>query len=363
MPKMEHAGRMRQISLTQITANSNVRTDYTEIQELAESIKTVGLIEPIAVKPLGKDSDGLDKYELIAGFRRYKACNYLLEKGENFSMIDAVIVTGDKLTLQLVENLQRTDLSARDRENGIYQLAQTGLSKKDIAARLSKNEPYVYRNLAAQKIRSLIEKEAVSEIEKYKKIKAALINPDEAQESQAQKAIENAEKWLNDVYDLPTQVLCEIQSVNKEHIVAISQRLINSGGTLSAARQLVKDLNESPDKIKASVEFNDFPENSPENEYDIDPFSSIPGDKKPTSADSSIISINDSSSKLSNQRHEKRVLEEPPHKKVNLNDVQLVIKDYIDKLSKFEDAGSIFEYKTDAAYEIWSLLLAKLSGF
>jgi hypothetical protein len=56
-----------------------------------------------------------------------------------------------------------------------------------------------------------------------------------------------------------------------------------------------------------------------------------------------------------------RVLEEPPHKKVDLNSVQSVLQKYIDQIEKTE-AGYIFEYKTDAAYEIWSLLLAELAG-
>jgi hypothetical protein len=77
----------------------------------------------------------------------------LYDKGESITTIKSLIVTGDKLTLQLVENLQRANLTAAERESGIYAMCKNGLSQKEVAARLSKPETFISRNVSAHKVR------------------------------------------------------------------------------------------------------------------------------------------------------------------------------------------------------------------
>ncbi|GHV90417.1 hypothetical protein AGMMS50268_09200 [Spirochaetia bacterium] len=246
MPKMESAGRVRQISLAQIKETENVRTDYADIDELAESIRTVGLIEPVAVKSLGKNADGVEEYELVAGYRRRRAFQFLCDKGESFSMIDAVVVQGDKLTIQLVENLQRSDLSPRDREAGICQLAETGLSNKEMAARLSKGEPFISRNLTAWKIRSYLVDDAEKSLKLvqdiFEKVEAGK-KPSESMLKQAKEGVEFAQKWLADLNDLSTQVLNEVSGVKKTALFGIVQKIVNEGGTVAIARRVVREYN------------------------------------------------------------------------------------------------------------------------
>ena len=164
MPKLEPESMTIKISLSQIIDSGNIRDlkkygpnekgEYPEdIRELAQSIKTVGQLQPVNVKIAG-EVDGIKQYELIAGFRRRAAFQYLCSCGDDFNQINATIATGEKLIIQLVENIQREDLTAPEREAAIFKLAdEIGLKQKEIAAQLSKTAAYVSINISAWKMR------------------------------------------------------------------------------------------------------------------------------------------------------------------------------------------------------------------
>jgi len=81
------------------------RTNFNEeaIEELAKSIKTLGIIQPVTVRKLGRN-----QYQLVAGERRYRAAKSL-----DFNSIPAFVrIANDQETLEmaLVENIQRRDL-------------------------------------------------------------------------------------------------------------------------------------------------------------------------------------------------------------------------------------------------------------
>lgn len=89
--------------------------DPVKLKSLANSIKEVGLLEPIAVRKIEED-----KYELIAGERRLKACEIA-----GLEEISVVILECDEKKarkLRLVENLQREDLNAYEETIGILEL-------------------------------------------------------------------------------------------------------------------------------------------------------------------------------------------------------------------------------------------------
>ncbi len=153
---MTPTGTTQKISLSQILETGNVRDNYSDIEELAQSIRENGLMQPVVVKRTNINADGIQQYELIAGHRRKKAFEYLCSQGEDFTLIDAIVKTGDKLTLQLIENIQRKDLTAEEREAGIAALAETDLSQKEIARKLSKSEQWVSKQLAAYRVRKVL---------------------------------------------------------------------------------------------------------------------------------------------------------------------------------------------------------------
>ena len=161
MPKLEPAGVTQKISLSQIIETGNVRKEYQDIEELAQSIKDSGLMQPIVVKRARVTDTGIQQYELIAGHRRKRAFEYLCSKGDDFNMIDAIIKTGDTLTLQLIENIQRNDLTAAEREQGVAEMLATGISQQEISSKLAKTEQWVSKHLAAHRVRVLLQQQNI----------------------------------------------------------------------------------------------------------------------------------------------------------------------------------------------------------
>jgi ParB family chromosome partitioning protein len=91
--------------------------DEAALDELAQSIKTHGLLQPILVRPLGSDS-----YEIIAGERRWRAA-------QKASMHEVPVIIQNltdtqSLEIALVENLQRQDLTALEEAEGYQRLIE-----------------------------------------------------------------------------------------------------------------------------------------------------------------------------------------------------------------------------------------------
>jgi ParB family chromosome partitioning protein len=99
--------------------------DPAELDQLAASIRMVGVLQPIAVRPL----EG-DRYRLVYGARRLRAAR-LAER----SHIPAYVVEDEQagLTAQVIENQLRADLSNSDLATAIARLAEGGMKVKEIA--------------------------------------------------------------------------------------------------------------------------------------------------------------------------------------------------------------------------------------
>ncbi len=106
--------------------------DDSALDELAQSIKQYGIVQPIVVKP---EDDGF--YELIAGERRWKAA-IIAGLGE----VPAIIRSSEKLEqleVALIENVQRVDLSPLDQAVSIERLHdQFSFSYEELSRRLGK---------------------------------------------------------------------------------------------------------------------------------------------------------------------------------------------------------------------------------
>ena len=109
------------------------RTNFKpeEIEELANSIKKEGLLQPILVRKVG------DRYQIIAGERRWQACKSLkmTEIPVRFWAAD-----NDKaLELALIENIQRTDLNPIEEAYGYRRLMERrGMTQSEVAQTVSK---------------------------------------------------------------------------------------------------------------------------------------------------------------------------------------------------------------------------------
>lgn len=111
---------MVRIKIDKLIPNPNQpRKTFFEqtISELAESIKEHGVLSPIIVRPAG------DKYEIVAGERRYKASG---EAGlKEIPAIIKNVSNGDARIISLIENIQREDLNDIDRAAALRDLKES----------------------------------------------------------------------------------------------------------------------------------------------------------------------------------------------------------------------------------------------
>lgn len=138
----------RVIDLTSIEADPNQpRREFNQekLEELSQSIKTYGVLSPILVKPALSPG----KFILLAGERRFRAT-----KMAGLTSIPVMVDQGDgnnedrTLAIQLVENLQRADLSPFEKSQAIATLRDSfQLSVRDIAEKLGISKSMVQRSL------------------------------------------------------------------------------------------------------------------------------------------------------------------------------------------------------------------------
>jgi ParB family chromosome partitioning protein len=145
MPELE-ASAARDSSLMEIDISSlqagryqpRQVMDEEALDELADSIRSQGVIQPIVVRPIGANPSSEARYEIIAGERRFRAA-----QRAGLLRIPAVIREVDDqvaLAMALIENLQRRDLSAIEEAQGISRLiSEFGLTHEQAAKAVGKS--------------------------------------------------------------------------------------------------------------------------------------------------------------------------------------------------------------------------------
>lgn len=147
--KAVNAGTVKRIPLKEIVpSKNNPRKTFNpeELNELAESIKENGLLQPITVRPIKDAEDEFAKYEIVCGERRYRATQLTgsLE-------IDCIIKELDDkqaLTAMIFENMQRKDVDPMEEANAIDRLVnEFGTDVSQVAKMLGKSETFVRSRL------------------------------------------------------------------------------------------------------------------------------------------------------------------------------------------------------------------------
>lgn len=131
------------IDISLIKPNENQpRKEFNEesLDELKESIKTYGVIQPVIVRKMGK------VYEIVAGERRWKASK---EAGlESIPCIVKDIEDFEATKLSLIENLQREDLNPVEEANAFKDLMdQYKLTQEEIAKIVGKSRSYIANSI------------------------------------------------------------------------------------------------------------------------------------------------------------------------------------------------------------------------
>ena len=147
--KTEGSSSINEIELSKISVNPNQprrEFDETALQELADSIKEIGIIQPITLRKIDDVS-----YQIIAGERRYRAS---LKAG--LETIPAYIRTADDenvMEMALIENIQREDLNAVEIALA-YQhlLEQYALTQERLSERVGKKRTTIANYLRLLKL-------------------------------------------------------------------------------------------------------------------------------------------------------------------------------------------------------------------
>lgn len=139
-------GQLTVLNMNDILPNRfqpRIRFDEEKLEELAESIGKYGVIQPIVVRPIG------NKFEIIAGERRYKA-----SKLASKSTIPAIVVNlsdKDSEEIALLENVQRQELSPIEEAVSYKRILDMGyITQEGLAKKLGKSQSTI-----ANKIRLL----------------------------------------------------------------------------------------------------------------------------------------------------------------------------------------------------------------
>lgn len=137
---------IEKIDIDLIEARSDQpRKNFENIEELAESIKEYGLLNPIVL------SKNNGKYEIIAGERRYRASVYA-----GLKKIDAIVRNFDQKDidiLSLVENIQREDLSALEEAEAYKKLIDDfSMTQEEISKSMGKSRSYIANTIRLLKL-------------------------------------------------------------------------------------------------------------------------------------------------------------------------------------------------------------------
>lgn len=120
--------------------------DEAELQDLAGSIRQHGIVQPVVVRPVGSD-----RYEIIAGERRWRAAQLA-------GLVQIPVIVRDvddrtALELAIVENVQRADLNPLEEALGYEQLiAEHGYTQNDLGEIIGKSRSHVANSLRLLKL-------------------------------------------------------------------------------------------------------------------------------------------------------------------------------------------------------------------
>ena len=145
----EDGGGSVTLNISEIEPNrSQPRKEFDEkaLSELAESISKHGLLQPLLVRPLT-----LGGYQIVAGERRYRACQMAGLK--DIPVIIRELGDTETMELALIENLQREDLTPLEEAEG-YNVLMTehGFTQDEVAQSVGKSRPAVANALRLLKL-------------------------------------------------------------------------------------------------------------------------------------------------------------------------------------------------------------------
>ncbi|WP_387691615.1 KorB domain-containing protein [Photorhabdus sp. RM71S] len=153
------------VPVDDVVSKVQVRKRFRNIEELAATLLTEGQQSPIIVFP--KNEEG--KFVIQKGERRWRACKHVGIETIDLVVNDKVQNDLDETASELIENIQRDDLTPVEIAEALNKFIEDGWKQKDIADRLGKNITFVSTHLSLLKlhdcVRELYDNEVCSDTE------------------------------------------------------------------------------------------------------------------------------------------------------------------------------------------------------
>lgn len=171
------------------------------LEELAQSIKAYGIIQPLSVRKISDES-----YELVAGERRLRASKLV-----GLNKVPVIIINmrdQDSAALALIENLQREDLNFLEEAEGYYNLINDhGFTQQELAEKIGKSQSTVANKLRILKLPNDIKKLLVENNLTERHGRALLKLPDEETQKQVLEKVIKTDRTVKQTEELISDML------------------------------------------------------------------------------------------------------------------------------------------------------------
>lgn len=210
--KMDDKGRILMLKLDLVQPNKEQPRktfDEEKINELAESVKNYGVLQPLLVQKKGSF------YEIIAGERRWRAA-----KAAGLKEVPAVLKEYSKqeaMEISLIENVQRADLNPIEEALGYKQLInEFGLTQEEIAIRVAKSRVAITNTMRLLKLDEQIQNMLIQGIISSGHARALLSLEDTMMQLKAAKEILDKKLSVRETEKLVKRMQKEVSGEKKE---------------------------------------------------------------------------------------------------------------------------------------------------
>jgi ParB family chromosome partitioning protein len=242
----EEKGNIRLLSVEKISPNPyqpRVEFGEKELEELAESIKNHGIIQPLTVK----QKEGEDGYELIAGERRLRASKLI--GLEEVPVIIGEFEEKQMAEIALIENLQRKDLNFLEEASGYKRLLDNfDLTQKKLAEQIGKSQSTIANKLRLLKLPEEVQELANNSNITERHTRALLKLPNEALQIDIIKQVIDKEYTVREMETLIEEVLKELNGEEDEEEqdeMNVVRYFNDVRLSLNTIRKTIKDIEES----------------------------------------------------------------------------------------------------------------------
>lgn len=231
--------------------------DNRALEELAESIKQFGVMQPITVRLINGCS-----YELVAGERRLRAC-----KIAGLSTIPTIVVNlndNDSALLALIENIQRQNLNYIEEAEGYQNLMQDyELTQEELAIKLGKSQSTIANKLRVLKLSSEIKNLLITNELTERHARALLKIPDDEIQKDILFKIINQELNVKKTEELVEDILVKMRANELPKVEKRVKRRVND------IRIFTNTIRQSVDIIRKNGVDATYDVNEKENFYEI----------------------------------------------------------------------------------------------